>query len=378
MARGRRPSACPTIRLMKTTAPVHRTLMALGALAGLLPGWAGAGTVSAASCTALNDAAERLACYDRLHGREGPGTGEAGAGGSAAVAAVPAVLPVQLPVPLPVPQAPAPGGGFLAERWDLERTRGELFEPRAYKPVYLLPATWTDRVNSQPSSPAPEHSVTEDLALRDIEAKYQISLKAKLAHRVLGTELSLWGGYTQSSRWQVYNGPISRPFRETNYEPELMVVAPLQGQWAGWRLRYGSLALNHQSNGRSLPLSRSWNRVVLTLGLERDDWVAELRPWFRINEGLRDDDNPDIANHIGRAELLLSRYREDHAFTLALRHSLRPGRHSRGSAQLDWVFPLTGALHGYLQVFSGYGESLVDYNLKQTKLGLGVTIAGWR
>lgn len=363
---------------MKTTAPVRCTLVALGALACLMPGWAGADALSAAACTALQDATERLACYDRLHGRGAPGIGGAGTWAPAGVAPAAAVLLPPLPVPLPLPQAPVPGGGFLAERWDLEHSRGELFEPRAYKPVYLLPATWTDRVNSQPSSPAPGHSVSEDLALRDIEAKYQLSLKAKLAHRVLGTELSLWGGYTQSSRWQVYNGPISRPFRETNYEPELMVAAPLQGQWLGWRLRYGSLALNHQSNGRSLPLSRSWNRVILTLGLERGDWVAELRPWFRINEDLRDDDNPDIADHIGRAELLLSRYREDHAFTLALRHSLRGGARSRGSAQLDWVFPLTGALHGVLQVFSGYGESLVDYNLRQTKLGLGVTIAGWR
>ena len=42
------------------------------------------------------------------------------------------------------------------------------------------------------------------------------------------------------------------------------------------------------------------------------------------------------------------------------------------------LFPLAGALHGYLQVFSGYGESMIDYNLRQTKAGLGVTIAGWR
>ena len=76
----------------------------------------------------------------------------------------------------------------------------------------------------------------------------------------------------------------------------------------GWQLRMGSVALTHQSNGRSLLLSRSWNRVIGTLALERDGWVAELRPWLRIREPPADDDNPGIENRIGRAEVLLGRY----------------------------------------------------------------------
>ena len=79
-----------------------------------------------------------------------------------------------------------------------------------------LPAagTWTDRVNRDPASPSPQHGVDAPLVLKSVEAKYQISLKTKFAHSLAGTPLSLWGGYTQSSRWQVYNGADSRPFRE--------------------------------------------------------------------------------------------------------------------------------------------------------------------
>lgn len=322
-----------------------------------------ASEVGAIACTQVIDDAARLACYDRAHGR---------------LPARPQPPPAPVVVPGTQPGTPPGPASHLTDRWDLDQNRGELFAPRPHRPVYLLPVTWTDALNRRPVSPSPGRTADDDMLLRNLEAKYQISLKAKLAHELLGTPISLWGGYTQSSRWQVYNGPASRPFRETNYEPELIASVPLQGRLLGWDLRMASLALNHQSNGRSMPLSRSWNRVIFGLGVERGEWLAEFRPWLRLPEAADDDDNPDILDHIGRAELRLSRFRNDHALTLLLRHSLRGGARSHGSAQLEWVFPWSGALHGYVQVFSGQGESLVDYNVRQTKLGLGLTIAGWR
>jgi phospholipase A1/A2 len=335
----------------------------------LAPMPAGPGGESAAACLRVADPAARLACYDRLHGRS-------------AEAPAAAVLPRDAVLPPPPPPAHGPArpplaSSHLGTRWDLDGDVGADFAPRAYRPVYLLPATWTDRINRRPGSPTPGHTVPADLALKAVEAKYQISLKARFASGLLGTPLSLWGGYTQSSRWQLYNGPASRPFRETNYEPELMLVWPLRVDLAGWQLRMASLSLTHQSNGRALPLSRSWNRVIGTLAAERGDWVAEVRPWVRLKETPADDDNPDIEDHVGRAELRVSRYWGEQVLSLQLRHSLRSGERSRGSGQLDWMFPIRGALHGYLQVFSGHGESLIDYNLRQTKLGLGITIAGW-
>jgi phospholipase A1 len=322
---------------------------------------------SAADCVAMADDKARLACYDRVHGH-------------AAAQANTVIAPATPMAPASAPAAPPPSDTpRLARRWDLDGQKGPgLFVPRAYKPVYLLPATWTDRINRRPTSPAPDHSVTDPLELRPVEAKYQLSLKAKLADNLLGTPAALWGGYTQSSRWQLYNGADSRPFRETNYEPEVLVTWPLDYSLAGWRLRLASLSLNHQSNGRSLPLSRSWNRVIGSLAFERGDWVVEVRPWWRIPESRSDDDNPDIGDQLGRAELLFSRFTGDHAFNLQLRHSLRSGRKSSGSAQFEWVFPIDDALHGYVQWFAGKGESLIDYNLKQNRFGFGITIAGWQ
>jgi phospholipase A1/A2 len=339
---------------------------AWGVVAGLLAGGAcgAAAADKAVECVRIDDAAARLACYDRAHGRDGtpPGIGP------------PSSLPAAVPL-----AADAAAASSFDDRWDLDgRRRGELFYPRAHKPVYLLPATWTDRVNTGPTSPSPDHSVVDPLVLRPLEVKYQISLKTKLWERPLGTPATLWGGYTQSSRWQVYNGHESRPFRETNYEPEVILAWPVDFALLGWRLRLASLALNHQSNGRSLPLSRSWNRWIGEAAFERGNWTMQLRPWWRLDERPTDDDNPDIGDHIGRSEVLFTGKLGRQIVALQLRHSLRFGARSRGSAQLEWAVPIDGALHAYAQWFSGYGESMVDYNHRQNKLGVGISIVEWR
>jgi phospholipase A1 len=47
----------------------------------------------------------------------------------------------------------------------------------------------------------------------------------------------------------------------------------------------------------------------------------------------------------------------------------------RGSVGLE--FSPYRELKGYVQVFSGYGESLIDYNHNQTTLGAGFLLIDW-
>ena len=49
----------------------------------------------------------------------------------------------------------------------------------------------------------------------------------------------------------------------------------------------------------------------------------------------------------------------------------------RGGAQFEWAFSISGALKGYVQVTSGYGASLVDYNHSQTTFGAGLLLLPW-
>ena len=315
-------------------------------------------------CLATPDATARLDCYDKLHERQ----------------ASPAPAAPALPASPALAGKPSPGDDSLAARWDLDGTNRGFIVPRPYRAMYALVGDWTDNIDRLPSSPSPGHTVAAPLVLRPVEVKYQISFKSKLAELPWG--MSAWAAYTQSSRWQLYNPADSRPFRETNYEPEFILVKPLDFDvpLAGGKVRMASLALNHQSNGRALPLSRSWNRIVGDLVYENGPWTTEVRPWVRLHESADSDDNPDISDYAGRGELRIARRFGTHFVSLLVRHSLRTGSRSHGAAQLDYVFPIphSNTLHGQVQVFRGYAESMIDYNVLQTRVGIGLTIAGWQ
>ncbi len=243
----------------------------------------------------------------------------------------------------------------------------------------MLPAYWTSDKNETPSSPNPENTVSAEDAqdLKSIEAKFQISFKTKAAENIFGDNGDLWLGYTQSSRWQVYNEDESRPFRETNYEPEVSLMFRTNYNLLGLNGRLLGLTFNHQSNGRADPLSRSWNRIIMNVGLEHENFALMLRPWYRIEENASDDNNADIDDYIGRGDLTAFYRWKDHDFSLMLRHSLKGGDDSHGAAQFDWAFPISGKLRGHFQLFDGYGESLIDYNHRATYVGLGVSLMNW-
>lgn len=268
-------------------------------------------------------------------------------------------------------------GSLLDSRWELAKdSKLGTFQLRGYKPVYLFPAFWTNDTNETPSSPNPDNTVAEPMNLQATEAKFQLSFKTKIAENLFGDNGDLWTAYTQSSRWQVFNGEESRPFRETNYEPEVMLVFRNGYSLGGWHGRMMGIGINHQSNGRGDPLSRSWNRIIASIGLDREHWAFVVRPWWRVPEG-SDDDNPDIEDYVGRADAMLVYSNNGHEFSVLGRHSLRTGDAAHGALQLDWGFPIDRTLRGHLQVFHGYGESLIDYNHKATYVGLGISLLEW-
>ena len=363
---------------MKHTA----TTAALGAAACLAMGLARAQNPSPLdirACSAIETDAQRLACYDKAVGRpnlvtaQKKGNPEASrdlASFEAAHRDVEGTGAIGEGVVAPV--------SLLDSRWELSpESKLGTMNLRGYKPTYALPVFASSDQNQRPSSPAPNHTVSQDQGLDSVEAKFQLSLKTKAWQGVFGDVGDLWVGYTQSSRWQVYNKDLSRPFRETDYEPEALLAFDTHYQVLGWEGRLLTIGVNHQSNGRADPLSRSWNRVVADVGFERPGWVVMLRPWWRIPEDRKTDDNPDISDYMGRGEVQVIREWNSNEFGLTARHSFRAGDRSHGSLRFTWSFPLVGNVRGYLEAFNGYGESLIDYNHSANYLGLGVSLLDW-
>lgn len=340
---------------------------------------------TAEACAALEISAERLACYDSLFKIAIIDKPVIVSERRAAVEIAPEPDNLKARMGQTVSNIYASEGSKLTPNLSLLDSRWELspesklgtWNIRSYQPIYLMPGFWTSKKNEFPQSENPQNTVEEDQNLTSIEAKFQLSLKTKAVENILGNNGDLWLGYTQSSRWQVYNSEESRPFRETNYEPEASFVLRTNYDLFGLNWRMLGLTINHQSNGRSDPLSRSWNRVMLNLGFEKDNFALMVRPWYRFEENRDDDNNPEIKNYIGRGDMTAFYRHNEHDFTLMLRHTLKGGEDNRGAMQFDWTFPISGRLRGQFQLFDGYGESLIDYNHRATYVGLGVSLMNW-
>lgn len=333
------------------------------------------------SCTAVIEGPERLACFDRWAREQG--------GPERAVQQSPATPPVatlglvppqatcrdeQSQSALPWLQDPAPECGLLGIR--------------SYRPISLSVIA-SDSVNKLPTSENPQNAATASQPFRTTETRVQLSVRSKLLDRVAPNwpllNGALWFGYSQQSYWQVFTPDVSRPFRNTDHEPEAVYVLPLSGRTvAGWTPRYVGIGLVHQSNGQSLPYSRSWNRVYLMAGAEHaGGFSLHGRVWQRLDEDAAKDDNPEISHYVGRVELTGGwTHANGNQLLLTWRNNLRDLRH--GSLRGEWLLPIDslttrnfGSLNLHTQLFTGYGDSLIDYNRRRTVLSLGVSLVDW-
>lgn len=240
-----------------------------------------------------------------------------------------------------------------------------------HRPNYVLPAKITTRRNQDSFDDIPDARIIDD-----VEFKMQFSFKYPLTTNLFGSKHSIWFAYTQQSFWQAYNNQESRPFRETNYEPEVFIAFDLDFEVFGIAPKYLNISLNHQSNGRAEPTSRSWNRVMAEVIFEHNDLAFSIRPWWRIPETSDDDDNPDIHQYLGYGDLTAVYSWDDYNIDVMLRNNLQRNN-NRGAIQVGFTFPLWNRFRGYVQYFNGYGESLVDYNFHTQTLGVGIILTGW-
>jgi phospholipase A1 len=335
-------------------------------------------------CSVLGDPSARLACFDAL-AKKGPLASTPPANGAApGTKAVPETEAQAVIAPAvaaaraeAAPTAMAAVAGAepekelsrMVQRWELDQpSKRGVFSFSPHRDTYLLLANYSNGTNDGPF----KEFTPAGLKSQHVELSYQLSFKMKMMEGIANSPFDLWFAYTQQSFWQAYNRSASSPFRETNYQPELMAVAPLTAGIGEARLRYVNFGLVHQSNGQTSTLSRSWNRLYAEVGGEwGQHFSGSLRYWRRLDNAKSDNDNIDISDYMGRGDLRLAYRNAGHEYSLLARRNFST---NHGFLQLGWNFPLRDNLKGYLQGSSGYGQSLIDYNYAQLSVGAGVLV----
>lgn len=245
---------------------------------------------------------------------------------------------------------------LLAQQEDSKDSSGNTAYPLSgYKPIYLIAGNNEDQV------------------------KVQISFKYDLFSPY---KIGLFAAYSQYMFWDLYEA--SSPFREINFNPDLFLRFESKNNFLNdidlGGLDYFQLGLyEHMSNGKDEDNSRGWDRFYIQFQVS----AFEL---FNIGFNLKyffmyaiADENEAIQDHIGSFEAkFFIRYKKNKEEIYA-RFGAGGGRHhfvlKEGWQEYGiMIRPFFTRIRPYLQLFHGYGESMIDYDVKNTGAFKGYSI----
>ncbi|MEO8532355.1 MAG: phospholipase A [Flavobacterium sp.] len=212
--------------------------------------------------------------------------------------------------------------------------------------------------------------LNDDITRNTADVKYQVSFKERLSSKPFLGGFFLYLMYTQKAFWDIYAS--SKPFSEINFNPGAAIVRPFYLK--GGRLTYGTISIEHESNGRDSIYSRTWNMLSFSLKSQVSPrWIVGLRGWIPIVDK---EDNPYLTQYVGYGEA-------------SANYQIQPGRWSadilfrKGSGlikygslqtQVNWKPYKNENYYLTLQWFVGYTESLIDYQEHKSMLRLGFVI----
>ena len=223
---------------------------------------------------------------------------------------------------------------------------------------------------------------------KETEAKFQFSAKFDIWPN--RGQHAVYFAFTQKSLWDIYR--TSQPFVENNYAPELFYsYFHVRGRYEpdpGCGFFFERVGLLHESTGERGEKSRGWNRAYAESRFACYDpahrySAITLQVWA---PPFGTKDNPDIARYEGYGELSLSvgsdrgrGWLGDWELATHLRKGTKNWR--VGSLELDGRWrPRYGDFwrftpYLYAQLFTGYGETMVNYDRTTTafRVGIGFT-----
>lgn len=267
---------------------------------------------------------------------------------------------------------------LVEDRINNERATGK--QPFVLTPhnVNYVLATYNDSPNIEPFVEEAELRGYEP-DMDNFEVKFQVSVKFPLMYNVFGDNGHLFLAYTNQSYWQINNTESSSPFRETNHEPEVFMMFNNDWKIAGLTNSLLGVGFVHQSNGSYLGRSRSWNRIYGIAVFDKGAFALKSKLWWRIPEDEKSfegdpqgDDNPDIDDYMGNFELTAAYGFDGQRVTMMVRNNL--DKPNYGAMELTWSYPIKDNLRLYTQYFHGYGESMIDYNARTQRIGIGFAL----
>ncbi|CAN5366113.1 hypothetical protein BH10PSE12_BH10PSE12_27980 [soil metagenome] len=182
--------------------------------------------------------------------------------------------------------------------------------------------------------------------------------------------------YTQRMFWDL--GAASSPFRNIDYMPEIFYLMPATS--VGRSIALGAQAgFRHESNGRDGAASRSLNMLyfqpIATVPVGK--YTLSVGPRLSVFVGDLSN-NPDVRRYRGNTALFAEIGQDDGLrLTTNSRFNMSTGK---GAVDAELSYPLDrivkSSLNLYVfgQGFAGYGENLLDYNRKISRLRIGIAI----
>ena len=197
------------------------------------------------------------------------------------------------------------------------------------------------------------------------DVKFQLSLALRLWN--IKDRVDILATYSQRSIWDIYKE--SCPFRETAYNP---------GVWVSWRVNPQTrmlFGIEHESNGLEGAPSRSFNYATAACLYEPfSHWKFGLRAWY----GYYDRENISRYFHYRGVMQLWGTFHtiNDRFAATAIvnptvtfkQYNVQLEASWRMAKRGDWLPSL------FVQYCYGYGETMIDYNQRSSKIRLGISL----
>ena len=198
--------------------------------------------------------------------------------------------------------------------------------------------------------------------------KFQISLGIRLTDAVLPWNSFIFLMYTQKTIWNVFQESL--PIKDINFNPGIGWSKPFfnKDRYVG-KLTF---MVEHESNGRDGPESRSWNRISFSGSTVIDQWLmVHAKIWYPIVDS---GNNKDILKYCGIYQSGVVITTPDKKFAFGITWVKRGGWNFNFNTiwEFTWRVHKKSNLNLFAQYYNGYGECLLNYNQFSSTLRVGL------